>query len=211
VFSYDRRGRGDSSDTPPYDITREVEDLAALIDRAGGSAYLYGISSGALLALDAAESQLPISKLALYEPPIILDAARAKGMESVAAELAAVTVAGRRAEAVEIFMTKVMQMPPPMFERMRESPFFASLEALAHTLSFDVRISTQAPTLVERARSVRAVTLAMQGDAAPPWMSEAIRTLAKAIPGARHQTLEGQTHDVDPTVLARALEAFFAE
>jgi len=210
VLSYDRRSRGDSSDTPPYDIEREIEDLAALIEQTGGSAYVYGISSGALLALDAAVSQLPITKLALYEPPIILDAARAKGMENVADELASITVAGRRSDAVELFMTKVLHMPPPAIEQMKKSPFWANLEALAHTLTFDVRITARAASLVERANSVQAATLALQGDAAPPWMADGIRTLVGKIPGARHQTLEGQTHDVDPKVLAGALDAFFA-
>jgi pimeloyl-ACP methyl ester carboxylesterase len=209
VLSYDRRGRGDSGDTPPYDTAREVEDLAALIERAGGSAHVYGMSSGALLALCAAQAGLSIPKLALYEPPIFLDAARAKGMVALAVELEAVSREGRRADAVEIFMTRVMQMPPPAFEQVRKSPFFPSLEALAHTLAYDVRLGALAAPLVERAGSVRAVTLALHGDAAPPWMREGIQTLAGAIPGARCRVLEGQTHDVDTKVLAGALEAFF--
>jgi len=65
VINYDRRGRGDSGDTSPYAVEREVEDLDALITAAGGSASVYGTSSGAALALEAAASGLPITKLAL--------------------------------------------------------------------------------------------------------------------------------------------------
>jgi pimeloyl-ACP methyl ester carboxylesterase len=210
VISYDRRGRGDSGDTPPYETEREVDDLAALIAAAGGSAHLYGMSSGGLLALEAATRQLPIRKLALYEPPLVLDADRARGSLDLAKQLADATTAGRRADAVEIFMTKVVQMAPPVVAQARKSPMWPGLEALAHTLSYDVRIVARGPSCFERAASVHAVTLAMQGDAAPPWMGEAIRALVGAIPGARHRVLQGQTHDVDPKVLAGALFEFLS-
>src|SRR5947199_6861992 len=72
VFAYDRRGRGDSGDTAPYAVEREVEDLEALIREAGGSAFVFAISSGAALALEAAASRLNVKKLALYEPPFMV-------------------------------------------------------------------------------------------------------------------------------------------
>jgi pimeloyl-ACP methyl ester carboxylesterase len=206
VLSYDRRGRGDSGNTPPWAIDREVEDLSALIAAAGGSAFVFGISSGGLLALDAAARGLPVPKLALYEPPVILDANRAEAFEGLAGRLDEAIAGGRRAEAVELFFTQAMQLPAPAVAQMRRSPTWAGLEALAHTLSHDLRITARGPSRLEQVPAVRSATLAMSGGASPPWMREAIQELASAIPGARYRVLEGQTHDVDSRVLARTLE-----
>jgi pimeloyl-ACP methyl ester carboxylesterase len=211
VFSYDRRGRGDSGDTPPHAPEREVEDLAAIITVAGGSAAVFGNSSGGLLALDAAAEGLSIPKLVVYEPPVILDADRARSFEALAKQLAEAAAGNRRSEAVELYFTKVMRMPAPAVARMRESPMWAGLEHLAHTLSYDLLITARGPSRLEQVPAIRAETLVMDGGASPGWMREAIQALARAIPGARHQTLEGQTHAVDPQVLARALEAFLGE
>jgi alpha-beta hydrolase superfamily lysophospholipase len=79
VYTYDRRGRGESTDTAPHAVEREVEDLAAVIAAAGGSAYWCGRSSGAVLAPEAAASGLPITKLALYEPPLTVGGRRLAG------------------------------------------------------------------------------------------------------------------------------------
>jgi pimeloyl-ACP methyl ester carboxylesterase len=209
VFSYDRRGRGDSADTPPYAIDREVQDLSALITAAGGSAFVFGNSSGGLLAVDAAVQGLSIPKLAFYEPPVILDADRAKSFEALAKQLDEAAAGGRRADAVELYFTKVMQMPAPAVAQMRKSPMWSGFEALAHTLSYDLRITARGPARLGQVGAVRSTTLVMDGGASPPWMREAIQTLARAIPDARHQTLQGQTHAVDPKALARALEDFF--
>jgi pimeloyl-ACP methyl ester carboxylesterase len=211
VFSYDRRGRGDSENTPPYAIDREVEDLAALIAAAGGSAFVFGNSSGAFLALDAAVQGLAIPKLAIYEPPVILDASRANSFGGLAKELAALAAGNRRSEAVEMFLTKVMQMPAPAVAPMRESPMWSGLEKLAHTLSYDLLITARGPSRIEQVASIRSSTLVVEGGASPPWMRDAIRTLASTIPSARLRTLEGQTHDVDIGALARALEEFFGD
>ena len=210
VFSYDRRGRGDSQDTPPYALEREVEDLSALIAEAGGSACVFGNSSGALLGLDGALRGLSISKLVLFEPPFV-DAARAKIFASIAQQLDQAIVEGRRGDAAELFLTKVVQMPAPAVAQMRKSPMWAGLERLAHTLSYDVLITARGPSRIEQVASVRSATLAVDGGASPPWMREAIRTVANAIPNARRRTLEGQTHDVDSKVLARAIEEFLSE
>ena len=211
VFSYDRRGRGDSEDTPPYAIDREVEDLSALITAAGGSAFVFGNSSGALLALDAAIQKLSIAKLALYEPPVILDPSRVKAFEGMTKQLAEAVLQDRRAEAVELYMTKVMQMPAPAFEQRRKSPMWPGLLAIAQTLPYDLLIAARGPARLEQLPSVRSVTLVMDGGASPPWMRDAIRILASAIPNARQRTLEGQTHAVDLKTLAQALEEFFGE
>lgn len=208
VFSYDRRGRGDSEDTPPHALEREVEDLAALITAAGGGASVFGNSSGGLLALDAAARGLSIPKLVLYEPPVILDAGRARSFEALAKQLDEAVAENRRAEAVELFFTKVMQMPAPAVAQMRKSPMWAGLEQLAHTLGYDLLLTARGPSRLEQVPAVRSATLVMDGGASPGWMREAIQTLARAIPNARHRTLEGQTHAVDPKALARAMEEF---
>jgi pimeloyl-ACP methyl ester carboxylesterase len=210
VFSYDRRGRGDSGDTAPYAIDREVEDLSAIIAAAGGSAFVFGNSSGALLALDAAIAQRAIMKLCCYEPPVILDPARVTALEGVVEQLVDATAGGRRAEAVELFLTKVMQMPAPAVAQLRASPMGPGLERLAHTLSYDVRITTRGPARQAQLPQVRAATLVMNGGASPPWMRAAIEAVVDAIPGAHHRTLAGQGHVVDLDVLAGALRDHFA-
>lgn len=211
VFSYDRRGRGGSGDTPPWSLEREVEDLAALVRRAGGTAGAYGISSGAMLVVEACLRGVPLSKIALYEPPIRVDASPGDAMVARARELEAAVAEGRRGDAAVLFLTQVVQMPVPVVEQMRRAPFWAGLEALAHTLSYDVRITARPASLVERARELSVPALALSGEASPPWMRDGVRTLANAIAGARCEMLAGQTHDVDVTVLAKALGAFFAE
>lgn len=138
VLNYDRRGRGDSGDTVPYAVEREVEDIEALIDGAGGSAFVYGISSGAVLALEAA-SRLPskVKKLALYEPPFILDDSRPPLPRDYVAQLNVAIAAGKRGEAVEIFMTQAVGIPEDYLAPMREDPSWAETEAVAHTIAYD--------------------------------------------------------------------------
>ncbi|HEV7557807.1 MAG TPA: hypothetical protein VGO00_20215, partial [Kofleriaceae bacterium] len=131
--------------------------------------------------------------------------ARVTAFDKLAGQLDDATAANRRAEAVELFLTKVMQMPAPAVEQMRTSPMWSGLEALAHTLRYDVRITTRGPSRLEQARTVRSMTVVMDGSASPPWMRDASHTLARAIPEGRQLTLEAQTHDVDPKALARAI------
>lgn len=211
VLSYDRRGRSDSGDTLPYAREREVEDLAALITVAGGSAFVFGSSSGGLLALDAAVEGLPIPKLVVYEPPVILDASRAKAFEALAKQLDEAASGNRRSEAVERYFTQVMQLPAPAVAQMKKAPMWTGLERIAHTLSYDLLITARGPARHEQMSAVRSATLVMAGDASPPWMREAVQSLASAIPQSRHRTLEGQTHAVDPKALARAIEEFLLE
>lgn len=211
VFAYDRRGRGDSGDTPPWAIEREIEDLAALIAAAGGSASVFGNSSGGLLALDAAAQALAITRLAVYEPPVILDADRVASFVRLANELDAVLDGARRTQAVELYFTRVMQMPAPAVAQLRRSPVWPGFEELAHTLSYDLRITARGAARLAEAAAVRPPTLAIDGSASPPWMREAIAAVARAIPRGRHRTLEGQAHAVDPKALALALEGFLSE
>lgn len=208
VFNYDRRGRGDSGDTAPYAVNREVEDIEALIAEAGGSALLYGTSSGAALALEATASGLPITKLALWEPPFIPDESARPPANQVETynELVA---AGRRGDAVEFFMTKVVGMPAEFVAEARNAPWWPAQEALAHTLAYDATIMGDYSLPTERAASVKAPTLVIAGGADFPWMRETAQALAEALPDGQTRTLEGQGHDVDPAVLAPALVEFF--
>ncbi len=210
VITFDRRGRGESTDTPPYAVAREVEDVAALIAVAGGSALVYGHSSGAVLALEAALAGLPIRKLALYEPPLVLGEGRAPMPRDLEPELARLVGAGRRGDAAALFLTRAVGVPEAAVAAMKSAPSWRVLEALAHTLPYDVRLTSDAPDVLARARALRTPTLLLDGDQSPPWMRAGVARLAQAIPDARAQSLAGQTHGVDPAALAPSLHAFFA-
>ncbi len=208
VFNYDRRGRGDSGDAAPYAVEREVEDLDAMVTEAGGSASVYGTSSGAALALEAAASGLPIMKLALWEPPFILDE-RARPPADQVERYHEMLAEGRRGEAVEYFMSKVVGLPPEFVAGARAQPFWAGQEALAHTLPYDATIMGDYSVPTERAAAVKAPTLVIDGGASFPFMGEAAQALADALPDGQRRTLEGQSHDVDQAVIAAVLADFF--
>src|SRR5918996_5254680 len=208
VLNYDRRGRGDSGDTLPYAIEREVEDIEAVIEAAGGSANLWGSSSGAVLAMMAAEHGLPVTKLAMWEPPFIPDEFPAPPDDQVE-QYETMVAEGRRGDAVEYFMAKVVGMPAEVVAQARSQPFWGATEALAHTLAYDARIMSDYRVPTERAASVKVPTLVIAGGADFPWMRETATALADAIPDGRTRFLEGQGHDVDPSVLAPALKEFF--
>ncbi len=216
VFAYDRRGRGDSGDTAPYAVEREVEDIEALIREAGGSAFAYGMSSGAVLALEAAGRGLHIPKLAMYEPPFVVDDSRPPVTEEFATQLKELLAAGRRGDAVALFLTKAVGVPDEFLGGMRQEPFWPVMERMAHTLLYDLTIMEDSQRgeplparLTRLMASVTAATLVMAGGASPAWLQHAAQAAADAIPGARHRTLERQTHGVAPQVLAPVLEDFF--
>jgi pimeloyl-ACP methyl ester carboxylesterase len=208
VFNYDRRGRGDSGDTLPYAIEREVEDIEAVIGAAGGSAFLWGSSSGAVLALIAAESGVPVTKLALWEPPFVPEGVP-RPPEDQVSQYETMIAEGRRGDAVEYFMTKVIGMPPEVVAGARTQPWWAATEALAHTLAYDARIMGDYSIPKDLAASVKVPTMVIAGGADMPWMRQTAETLADALPDGEVRILEGQGHDVDPGVLAPALRAFF--
>jgi pimeloyl-ACP methyl ester carboxylesterase len=208
VFNYDRRGRGPSGDTPPYAVQREVEDIDAVIDAAGGSAHLYGISSGAALAMEAAASGSAITKLALYEPPWVPEGGPRPPAES-AKTYTELVEAGRRGDAVEFFMSKVVGMPDEFVAQARSAPFWAKQEALAHTLAYDATIMDDYWLPADRASIVKVPTAVIAGSATFAWIIDTARALAEAIPDAELRVLEGQTHDVSPEVLTPVLQEFF--
>jgi pimeloyl-ACP methyl ester carboxylesterase len=211
VLHYDRRGRGDSGDTPPYAVEREIEDVAALIDAAGGQAFVFGHSSGAVLALRAAAhlGAARITRLALYEPPFDPDTAQAK--QDHAAYVAGIRerlARDQRDEALAFFMGDMVT--PDMLEGMRASPEWMLMRSVAHTLAYDNAIMGDGGLPGDVVRAIAVPTLVLNGDATMAFMQEAAQVLARAIPGAQHRVLEGQTHGYEPAVLAPVLAAFFA-
>ncbi|MFL5798323.1 MAG: alpha/beta fold hydrolase [Actinomycetota bacterium] len=209
VFHYDRRGRGESGDTLPYAIEREVEDIAALIDEAGGSAHAFGMSSGGVLVLEAAASGLPVTKLALYEPPWNVEESRRTEMQAYSRQLTTLLAEGRRGDAAALAMT-TFGAPPEAVEGMRQAPVWAMFESVAPTLAYDAAAMGDYSVPIRRAATVTVPAMVLDGGASPPWLGEAADAVAAALPSAQRRTLEGQTHDVSPEVLAPALHEFFA-
>src|SRR5580700_6233657 len=211
VFTYDRRGRGGSSDTSPYAVEREVEDIAALLSEAGGAAFLWGMSSGAVLALEATNRLRGIKKLALYEAPFIVDNTRPT-TEGDWVQIGEAVAANRRSEAVKLFL-KSVGVPGFFMALMRLMPMWSKLKAIAHTLPYDGAIVQDnqrgKPLPPSRWASVTVPALVMGGGNSPAWMLHANRTLASALPNAQYRTLEGQTHLLKPKTHAPILVEFF--
>ncbi len=209
VFNYDRRGRGPSGDTQPYAVQREIEDVEAVIGAAGGKAHLYGSSSGAALALEATASGLPISKLALWEPPYILDE-NARPPADQVEQYKTMLAEGRRGDAAQYFMEKVVRMPAEFVAGARTQPWWAGTEALAHTLPYDATVMGDYSLPEAKAARVTVPTVVIDGGASFGFMAETADALAKVLPNGQRRTLAGQEHNVDPNVLGPALKEFFA-
>ena len=207
VLNPDRRGRGDSGDSPPYAVRREIEDLAALIADAGGSAAVFGYSSGAVLALEAAASGLAITKLALYEPPYV-DDTRPAPPADLLEQLDDLLSAGRRGDAVELYQAKVIGIPEDVVAQLRQAPFRPELEAIAHTLVYDATVMGDFRLKAERIASIETPTLVIAGGDSPPFLRNAARAVADALPSGEHRTLPGQTHQIDPDVTAPLVTEF---
>lgn len=210
VFHYDRRGRGNSTDTLPYAVEREIEDIEALITEAGGSAFVFGISSGAALAMEAAiKLGDKVKKLAMYEAPYNDDEAARQAWKAYRKQLAEVLAQGRRDEAVALLML-LTGMPADHLDRARQHPLWPMWEAVAPTLAYDAAVlGEDASVPTEKAASVAVPALVMDGSASYPFMHVTALALVKAMPHAQHRTLEGQTHEVAPQALALVLEEFF--
>ncbi|WP_437568470.1 alpha/beta fold hydrolase [Sorangium sp. So ce542] len=202
VLAYDRRGRGDSGDAATYAIDREIEDLDAVIQAAGGAAAVCGYSSGALLALAAAARGLAITRLALYEAPPV-----AAPPAEHAQALASLVAAGRRGDAVEYFQRRMVGIPDEVVAQLRHAPFRPALEAMAHTLVYDATIVAD-ERITAALAEIRQPTLAIAGDASAPVMRQVAATLAARLPGGRAETIAGATHHIEPALLGPVLERF---
>ena len=210
VFNYDRRGRGPSGDTQPYAIQREIEDLDAVIGAAGGSAGVYGSSSGAALVLEAAAAGSPATKIALWEPPYIVGESAPRPAPDTASIYRKFVAEDRRGDAVEYFMAKVVGMPAEFVAFARSQPWWPSQEALAHTLAYDAEIMGDYEIPTERIAKIAVPALVLTGGASFDWMVQTAQAIVAALPNGRHQVLEGQSHDVSADVLGPALAGFFA-
>ncbi|MEO7222325.1 MAG: alpha/beta fold hydrolase, partial [Devosia sp.] len=212
VVQYDRRGRGHSGDTQPYAVGREIEDLAAVIEAVGGHASLLGMSSGSVLAIEAAASGLPVDKIVVYEPPFIVDDSRPGFPEDYVETLDGFIAQGKRGEAVEYFMTVAVGIPADQVDGMKASPFWPVMEGVAHTIAYDGRIMVDAfidkKLPVDRWSTVAAPGLVLDGDASFAFMKAAADAVADALPNANRETLAGQTHGADPAVIAPVLKRF---
>jgi pimeloyl-ACP methyl ester carboxylesterase len=218
VYYYERRGRGNSGDTEPYAVAREVEDLAAVIEEAGGSAYVVGMSSGGVLALEAAATGVPIVKLALYEPPLVVDDSRPPVPDNYLAELKELLAQGRKGDALVLAGVKAVGFPEEMVEEMRNQPFFPTMEVIAPTVAYDGEIMEGLmygrPVPAERAErwgSISVPTLVAYGAASEEWFHSAAKAVGDAVPGAKVEGLDGQTHEVGADVLAAVVSEHFAD
>jgi hypothetical protein len=215
VVNYDRRGRGDSGDTPPYAVDREIEDLEALINASGGSAFVWGWSSGSVLALRAAAHGLRIDRLALYEPPFMVDASHRLPPADFTRRLGELTACGRRGAAVHYYLAQGIGVPGVIVALMRFTPFWSKLKAVAHTLPYDWAVmgDTMAgrPLSVEEWASVTAPALILAGEKTDERLRKAAQALAAVLPNGRLHVLEGQGHNVSMPVLAPALTEFFGD
>ncbi|MFF4651812.1 alpha/beta fold hydrolase [Streptomyces sp. NPDC001380] len=211
VHTYDRRGRGSSGDTAPYTVQREIEDLAAVIAAAGGTAAVVGFSSGAALALRAAAEGIGIGRAAVHEPPFSTEDGQRERFTAYTAGLAADLADGRRGDAVTRFMA-FAGAPEPMTEQLRSSPVWPAFEAVAPTLAYDAAVLDAAPGAgvpTGVLAGIAVPVLVLDGGASPEPLRAPARAVAAAVPGAEHRTLPGQTHEVAPDVLAPVLLKFF--
>jgi pimeloyl-ACP methyl ester carboxylesterase len=212
VYTYDRRGRGQSGDAAAYAAEREIEDIGAIIEEAGGSALLYGISSGAALSLDAAARLKGIRKVAVYEAPFIVDAGAPPRPADLIERMRDLVVSGRRDAAVKLFM-KTVGAPSFAILLMRLMPMWSKLRAVAHTLPYDFTIlgdtGSGRPLPKSRWSNIDIPVLVMDGGKSPAWMRNAQRSLAELVVGSRYLTLEGQNHMLKPEAVAPVLMEFF--
>jgi len=208
VYTYDRRGRGESTDTLPYEVAREVEDLRAIVAQAGGEAGVYGISSGAALALATAAVEPGITRLALYEPPFMAEVDDEVRIKEYTEHLNELLDAGRWGDAVALFMTRV-GVPEPVIAGMRAQPGWARMEAIAPTLGYDDRVLARGRVPRDLAPAITVPALFLTGDASPQGLQVSARTAADAFPTADFRRLAGQAHDVSPAALAPVLVEFF--
>jgi pimeloyl-ACP methyl ester carboxylesterase len=208
VIAYDRRARGESGDTKPYAVEREIDDLDALLGAAGGRAWLFGISSGAALALAAGAGGLPVDGLMLYEPPFMVGPRARTVPPDHTAALARMIAADRRADAVTYYLCDIIGMPRflPFFFRL--TPMWRKLKAVAPSLPYDSAVMGDFQLPAARAAAIRVPTLVLDGEKTWPMLRDAASALAAAIPGARARSLPKQTHNVAARAIAPVLASF---
>jgi pimeloyl-ACP methyl ester carboxylesterase len=207
VINYARRGRGDSGDTLPYAVAREIEDIETLVTEAGGSAHLYGVSSGGALALEAAAAGLAIDKLAVYEVPYLIGDEASQRWRQYVDRLGAVLAEGRPGGALELFH-RLTGFSEEDIAAARSSPHWAGAEALERTLAYDAACLGDGHPPTDRLATITQPILVATGEA-DEWIVQAADAIAGSVPHAKRQTVEGQSHVADPKAVAPVLERFF--
>ena len=210
VYNFDRRGHGESGFTEPYAVEREIEDIDALLSEAGGSAFVYGSSGPGILSMYAAAAGLSpkMKKLAVWEPPYILEGSRPPVPQDYKEQLAQLLREGRKGDMIELFLTKAVGMPVEFVAPMRQSPFWAAQEAFAPTLIYDATLMGDYSLPKERIAKATVETLVIDGGTVP-WMSQAAQAVADTLPHAHRHTLAGQPHNVADEAMAPVLVEFF--
>jgi pimeloyl-ACP methyl ester carboxylesterase len=209
VITYDRRARGASGDTAPYSIDREVDDLAALVEKAGGSAAVFGFSSGAVLALRAAADGVPITHLALYEAPFAYDGSVRR--DDLAARLTALICDGRPGDAVALFQTEGIGLPPEIVAQIRKLPMWPALVAIAQSTVYDATITTELALPTPAMLAVTAPTLVLDGEQTWPALRQSSVALAAAMPAARYVEVPGgANHQIPVQATAAELRTLLA-
>jgi len=207
VATYDRRGRGDSGDVQPWAVERELEDLAAVVDVVGGTAYALGVSTGAVFAAEAAAHGVPIRGLLLIEPPFILDDTRSVPV-GLASRLQELVAQDRYGDATELFLVTAVEMPAEVVAPLRNAPLWKDLEALAPTLAYDVLLMGDFTLPAHWATAITVPTLVIDGGESREWRRNTAQIVADLLPHGRRLTMDGQPHDVDPEVLGPIVEEF---
>lgn len=211
VYNYDRRGHGASGFTAPYAVAREIEDLDAMLAEAGSAACVYGTSGCGALALAAAAAGLApkMTKLAVWEPPYIVDGSRPPVPADYREQLSALLASGKRGDMVALFMTDAVGMPAEVVTMMRQAPWWPAQEEFAPTLVYDATLMGDFSIPTDMLAKVQVPTLVLDGGQTP-WLSQTADAVATALPNARRQTLAGQQHNVEDAAIAPALIEFFA-
>jgi pimeloyl-ACP methyl ester carboxylesterase len=212
VYTYDRRGRGHSTDTLPYAVEREIDDLAALVAEAGEPAVLFGWSSGSILGMDAVAAGLPVTHLVAFEPPFVVDDARPPLPNDYVERLETACAAGRPGDAVELFMTAAVGMPPEFVAGMRQSEYWPVLEAIAPTIAYDGRVVREVmqgrPLPTDRWAGIAVPTVVVHGNATFPFLITGAQAAAQVLPAATLQVVPGENHTAAADVLAPAIQQF---
>jgi pimeloyl-ACP methyl ester carboxylesterase len=208
VLTYDRRGRGDSADTQPYSVRREMEDIDALIKYAGGSASLFGISSGAALALHAVAAGLNVTRLSLYEPPFLTGNTGHQPPKDAREQLKNLLAEGRKGDAAKYYLTKVIGAPALLAFILRLTPNWSKMQGVANSLPYDLAILGDFRLPADLVASIKVPSIVVGGEKSPEMLRQAVQEVARQLPGARMEMLKGQTHNVSAKALAPVLIDF---
>ncbi|SHN11173.1 alpha/beta fold hydrolase [Mucilaginibacter sp. OK098] len=208
VISYDRRARGESGDTKPYAVEREIEDINALINVSGGSASLFGISSGAILCIKAVAYGLNIHKLAILEPPFVGNKDNKRPADAVQ-QLNQMIAVGEQGSAVKFYLRKVIGLPAIIVFILRLTPNWPKMKAIANSLPYDAAVCGDFNMPKEQVSCITIPTIAIDSKQSPTFLRDAVQGVASALTNGKRVSLKGKPHDVPPKILVPALTDFY--